>query len=259
MSRTMPVLRLTSVLLLVVLAAPALGQAPAETPVPAAAIVDTLSAPIDTLATSPQRPRALDQPRASIAGSTASPTPERPDLVDSRPEATVREERERMQQYVDLAEAEAASARSRAIQAKATVDIKKTEITALDQRIKTAKQAKLEAERKSLEVEKKRQESMRDFFEHRQAVEVARGELSTAQVDYGKSAVRAADLELQLIAMRSVGVRGGDNAALKLEQQFLEAWKVTASAREKVAAREQSLADRKLRVYRSWVQFVGGK
>jgi len=241
-----------------VLTPAAFAQAPIDPTAPAAAVAETLAVPVDSLA-SPTRPRALDLPRASTAGSAASPAPERPDLVDARTEGTVRDERDRMQQYVTLAEGEAASARSRAIQAKATVDIKKTEIITLDQRIKTAKQAKLDAERKSLETEKKRQESMRDFFEHRHAVELARGELSTAQIDYGRAALRACDLELQLIALRSTGVRGDDNAALKLEQQFLESWKVTASAREKVAQREQALADRKLRVYRAWVQFMGGK
>lgn len=235
------------------------AQVPTEPTAPAAAVAESLAVPADTMLATPPRPRALDLPRANTAGSAASPTPERPDLVDARSESTVREERDRMQQYVTLAEGEAASARSRAIQGKATVDIKKTEIATLDQRIKTAKQAKLDAERKSLEAEKKRQETMRDFFEQRHAVEIARGELSTAQIDYGRAALRACDLELQLIALRAAGVRGDDNAALKLEQQFLESWKVTASAREKVAEREQGLADRKLRVYRAWVQFMGGK
>ena len=51
----------------------------------------------------------------------------------------------------------------------------------------------------------------------------------------------------------------GVECLLKSEQQFLDVWKATASAREKVAQREQSLADRKLRLYKAWANYLGGR
>lgn len=217
--------------------------------------------PVDSVTTpeSPPPARALEVPRPASGVSTTSPEPQRPDLIDWRAEETVRDERDRMQRYVDLAEAEGAAARARTIRTKATVDVKKAEISALDQRIKAARQSKLDAERKSLEAEKKRQELMRDFFDRMLDVESARGDLCTAQIDYGRSLLRSCDLELELLGTRALGLQADDNSMLKSEQQFLDVWKVTASAREKVAQREQSLADRKLRVYKSWANYLGGR
>ncbi len=207
----------------------------------------------------PTHTRTLEMPRQSVIGSTLSPEPQRPRLVDWRDEATVRDERDRMQRYADLAQSEAAAAKTRAIQTKALVDVKKSEISALDKRIKDAKKAKLDAERKSLEAEKKRQELMRDFFDRVLDVEFARDERSTAQLDYGRAIVRTCDFELQLLGMYALGDRADDHAMLKAEQQFLDSWKLAASAREKVAEREQSLADRKLRVYKAWMDHIGAK
>lgn len=237
--------------LIVTLALLGLGSA---SPVSAQFAADSLTTP-----ESPPPARAFEMARPAAGTSTTSPEPQRPDLIDWRGEETIRDERDRMQRYVDLAEAEAAAARARSIRTKATVDVKKAEISALDQRIKAAKQAKLDAERKSLEAEKKRQELMRDFFDRMLEVESARGDLSTAQIDYGRSLLRSCDLELQLLGTRALGLQADDNAMLKSEQQFLDVWKVTASAREKVAEREQSLADRKLRVYKAWANYLGGR
>lgn len=203
----------------------------------------------------PAAPRSLEVPRTAGGTSATSPEPVRPDLVDWRGEAVVREERERMQRYTQLAESEAASARSRVIQAKATLDVKKAEIAALDQRLKEARKAKLDAERKALESEKKRHELMRDCFDRTLEMESAREDLARAQWDYGRSFGRVSDLELETLGLKE---RGDDGALLRAEQQYLEAWRITASAREKVAEREQALADRKLRVYKAWLAYSSG-
>ncbi len=240
------------VLLLAVAAASPLAAQTTDSPAPEAA-ADTLKG-----ADEPARPRTLDVARPAGGTSAASPEPWRPQLVDWRGEDVVRDERDRMQRYADLAEAEIAATRTRAIQAKATVDVKRSEISALDRRIRDAKKAKLDAERKALETEKKRQELMRDYFERTLEVESARGDLATAQMDYGRSLVRVCDLELQMAGLRPQSERGDDAPLLRAEQGYLESWKVTASAREKVAEREQALADRKLRVIKAWLDFEAG-
>jgi hypothetical protein len=251
---TLPRFALSVLLLVLVLAPPASAQdAPADT-----LRADSLAAPPPP-APEPAPTEALKAPPRALptGGSGDSPVPTRPQLIDWRRDSEVRAERENYTRYVTAAEVEQAAARTRVIQAKARFDIKKGEITALDARIKAAKQAKLESERKNLESERRRLEAMRDYFERMFDVESARTELAAAQVDFGKSLLREVDLELQLLGVRAGTV--DDGALLKLEQQYLEAHRVRAAAQERLAQREQAGVERRLRVYRAWMAYLGGR
>ena len=49
---------------------------------------------------------------------------------------------------------------------------------------------------------------------------------------------------------------GGD---VKLEQQFFEACRVRGAAEEKFANRAQTLSDRRMKLYKAWADYLGGK
>jgi hypothetical protein len=188
-----------------------------------------------------------------------SPAPSRPHMVSPRGELAIRQERDQMAILSNAADNDLLEAKKREVEAKGTVEIKKREIDTIAARAKAAKQAKDEPTRAAYDAERKRQESMRDYFSHAQDVTEAAIDEAQARGEYARASVRALDLETQLVGRGGVATYDADPGVFKLEQQYLEALKQRGAAQEKYANRLQTLADRKLRLYRGWADYLGGK
>ena len=80
-----------------------------------------------------------------------------------------------------------------------------------------------------------------------------------ARGEFARASVHACDLELQSIGRAGMAAYDADPAVFLLEQQFLDATKARGSAEEKLASRVQTLTDRRLRLYRAWADYLGGK
>jgi len=195
---------------------------------------------------------------ASVLGPN-SPTPARPHMVNGRGEGAIRAERDQMSIAASNADNDVLDARKQQVEAKSTVEIKKREIDTISARAKAAKQAKDDATRASFDAERKRQESMRDFFSHAADVTDAAIDEAQARGDWARAAIAALDVELQLVGRAGVGSFDADPGVFKLEQQYLDAVKLRGNAEGKLADKQQALADRKLRLYRAWADYLGGK
>ena len=240
---------LTSLLLLA--AAAVHAQAP-----PAPADSTALTMPVQKATPPAYIPPA---PTETAAPVTASPEPKRPWLVPARPEVGIRAELDQQHQRVTQSESDMLEAKKALIGDKATLDVKQHEIEALNERIKAAKKAKLDADRKTLDAERKRQELMATFFDRVVDQDDATIEDVSARLDHAKASVSALEQELQF-ALRMAGVNPkGDPEMLPLEQKVIQAQKDRASAQEKLAQKDQTLAERRLRVYRAWADHIGGK
>jgi hypothetical protein len=227
----------------------------------------------DTSATAPSAPAALPTAPAapatpaiasapvlpsSILGNN-SPTPARPHLVMPRTEVVIHAERDQLSILASAADADLLAAKKQRVEDQGTIEIKKREIDTINARVKAAKQAKDDATRNSFEAERKRQESMRDFFTHAQDVSDAAIEEAAARGAYARAGVGADDLELQLVGRAGVASLDADPSIFKLEQLYIETAKQRDAAQEKLASKAQALADRRLRLYRAWADYLGGK
>lgn len=229
----------------------AASGAPAATPAePPAALPATPAA-------APAAPAVPLSP-SSILGPN-SPTPSRPHLTSPRAESVIRFERDQMALIYNTADNELLEAKKQQIGAKGTVEIKKREIDTMNARVKAAKQAKDEPTRASFDAERKRQESMRDYFSHAVDAWDAAVDEAQARSDYGHAALRALDLELQLVGKGGVATFDSDPGVFKLEQDYFEACRQRGAAEEKLANRAQTLADRRLKLYKAWADYLGGK
>jgi hypothetical protein len=205
----------------------------------------------------PQAPAVPVTP-SSVLGAN-SPTPSRPHGVTARAEGAVRGERDQMQQMANSADTDLLEAKKQEVQAKGMVEIKKREIETLNARIKAAKQSKDTATRDAFEKERKRQDSMRSFFE--KSLDVAEAQIEEAQArgEYARAAMRADDFEVQLAGRAGVATLDADPNLFKLEQQFLDATQRKGSAQEKLANKVQALAGKQLNLYHGWADYLSGK
>ena len=207
--------------------------------------------PADTTAAPPAAP-------ATALGST-SPGPTRPHFVIPRAESDIRADRQQMLARANNADSDILEYRKLQIGTRATVEVKRREIELLSARTKAARQAKADAERQSLERERKRQEGIQSYFERVELVYQASIDEAQARKDWAKSAVRACDLEMQLAGHANITANDSDPALFKTEQQYLEAVKDLAQARGKLADKEQVNADHRLKVYTAWADYLAGK
>jgi len=184
--------------------------------------------------------------------------PARPHVLAPRTEPVLRSDRDQMLVLAQAADADLAAARRARADVRNAIEIKKKDIDALGARLKAAKQAKNDASRATLESERKRQESVRDYFEHLQDVHDAAIDEAQARGDFARAVVRTIGWELQLSGRTGVAANDGDPALYKLEQQYLDALKARGAAEERFASRLQTLGDRKLRLYRAWADWLGG-
>lgn len=217
---------------------------------------------LDTTASLPSSP-ALPPPAtpsspASVLGPN-SPAPARPHEARPRTDAAIRADYDQMNAMATASDSELLEAKKRQVEAKSTVEIKKREIETLNARVKAAKQVKDEPTRQAFEAERKRQESMRDYFQHAENVTEAAIDEAQARGSYARAAMRAAQAELALVGRAGQAVYDSDPSLFKLEQQWFETQKLRGAAQEKWSNRLQTLMDRKLRVYRAWADFLGGK
>ena len=256
MNRT---LRFTLVLLAAASAAFAQTGA-VGTPAPAY-MADSLraAAPADTLAPSalPDTPAAPAVPTSASLAST--PMPARPHVLVIRTEAVIRNERDQVQILAQAADADLITAKRARTEVSGAIEIKKKDIAALGARLKAAKQAKDDATRATVDAERRRQESVRDYFLHLQDVQDAAVDEAQARGDFARAALRATDWELRLTGRTGVTANDGDPALFKMEQQYLDAVKSRAGAEQHWADTAQTLADRKLRLYRAWADWLGGR
>ena len=241
---------LVLVLALALAAAPATAQAPA----------DSAAAPAsDSLRVLPPAPPAAPSATAASILGPSSPTPARPHFVAPRTETLIRAEHDQLLSLANTADSDLLDARKKLVEARSTVEIKKREIDTIASRVKAAKQAKDDATRATFEAERKRQESMRDYFSRLQDVADAAVDEAQARGDWARAGVRLCDLELQLAGRAGVAASDADPAVFLLEQQYLDALKARGAAQEKLANRQQELVDRQLKVYRQWADYLGGK
>jgi hypothetical protein len=145
------------------------------------------------------------------------------------------------------------------VEARGTIDARKKDIEAQGARIKAAKQSRDDVARTAAEGERKRQESVRAYFEHLLDVHEAAIDEAQARGEWARAAIRACDLELQLVGRSGVTANDGDPVLFKLEQQYLDALKARGAAEERYANRAQTLADRRQRLYRAWADWLGGR
>lgn len=235
----------------------AAGAAHAQAPAPAAPTDSTAQ----TMPVQRSTPPAYVPPAPTETAmlATASPAPKRPWLVPARPEVGVRAELDQQRQRATQSDSDLLEAKKAIITDKAMLDIKQHEIDALGDRIKTAKKAKQDADRKTLEAERKHQELMATFFSRVVDMDDATIDDVSARLDHAKASLAALDLELQYVLRMAGANPGGDPQLLPLEQKAVQAQKDRASAQETLAKKDQALADRKLRVYRAWLDHIGGK
>ena len=198
-------------------------------------------------------------PTETAAPIMASPQPQRPWLVPRRPETGIRVELDQQKQRILQSNSDLLEARKSLVEDKAMLEIKQHEIEALNIRIKEAKKAKNDDDRKAREAERKRQQVMADYFDHAVAMDGAAIDDVSARLDHAKVSVTALDLELQY-ALRMAGANpASDPQLLPLEQQVVQAQKDRASAQESLAKKDQAIADRRLKLYHAWVDYIGGK
>lgn len=247
-------------------ALPALGAtgaaAQGDPAAPAAEAVDTMvTQAVDSTVALPPVPVPAAAEPASPAGLLGpnSPRPSRPHQLFPRTDLAIRGELDQFAMLASAADADLNAAKSRRAQAKTTVDIKKREIETLEARIKVAKKAQDEPTRLSFEAEKKRQESMREYFEKAENVEEAAMDEAKARGEYARASTRALQLERQLIGRAGIPLNDSDGALFKHEQQWFELRKMAASAEERASGKMQGLMDRKTRLYRAWADYLLGK
>ncbi len=240
-------------LALALAAAPAMAQSPADST--AARASDSLGTLPPQAVTPP--PPAPANPASVLGPNSAVPT--RPHLVFPRSQAVIGAERDQLLLVANSSDSDQLEAKKRVAGMKDTVEVKKHEIDTLNARAKAAKQAKDDATRTAFETERKRQESMRNFFVREQDVAEAAVDEAEARGEWAKAAGRVCDLELRLVGRAGVAAYDTDPSLFVLEQQYFEAAKARGAAQEKLASRTQTLVDRKLRLYRAWADYLSGK
>ena len=233
-------------------ALPALAQTATSTDSTTTPVV--APAPVPAPATTPTPTAEPSVTRAPSLGSTLAPV--RPSLVPLRADSEVRADMERARNMLVNADGAYRTAKARTIEAHTNAEIKKRDVSAIEARLKAAKQLKAEADKADLERSRKTEEMRRTVFDRLEEAWSAEGDLAKAQTDWANALMKACEVELDVLAKAAAG---GDPAQFGAEQRLLEARKLTAVKAELMAEREQTVAERKLRVYQAWTQLSSGK
>lgn len=217
--------------------------------------------PIATPVPAPAQPAAPTQPAAAAATANAAVATPFTEILPAR-------SLERIQagiQATQMEIRESDAARSRATElralARGQLDLKKRELSVLDQRIKNAKKGKQDVEAMAATAEKRISEREKSLLErridlHGTEIEVAEKGRLLAIADR-----KALDLEKSLATHRAEraalgttpsptsGANRLDQLIHELERNTLEAQRGRASAASEVANREHELVERRIAMY----------
>ena len=181
------------------------------------------------------------------------------DVIPVRSPDRIRTEIEAAKAASREADARIAESSSQQAQTKAMVDVKKQELSTLGARIKLAEKQKAEADKISLEAEKKVGERQKQFLERRQALHSAELDRAKAAKKLASATQKSLELELQLAGRHADRAAVSDPAAAlrsdqiirELERKTLEAQRQQADAAKDVAARDEDIAKRRLDLYQA--------
>lgn len=215
-------------------------------------------APIATPLPAPAQPAASTQPAAPAA--VPAPTP----FTEILPARSLERIRAGIQATeVDIREADASRSRATELRALARgqLDLKKREISVLDQRIKNAKKGKQDVDAMAATAEKRISEREKALLERR--IDLHDTEIEVAEKGrlLAVAERRALDLEQSLATHRAEraalgatpsatsGANRQDQLIHELERNTLEAQRSRAAAASEVANREHELVERRLALY----------
>ena len=236
----------------------ALGTALTLVAAPSGALAADAAAPDSTRPATPVADPTTAASSLTLLGDQ-TPSPERPRLVHPSPEGFVRVQRAQFQLDASSADSAFAAAKRRMAELDVALATKKKLIDQLNSRIKAAKQAKDDPSRTTLEAERKRQESMVEYFRSERDGYEAVADEAQARNDAARRGVEACELELQLTGRAGTPQFDADPSVFRLEQRWLEAMKAVATAQEKAASRRQSVYEKELKLYRGWADYLGGR
>ncbi len=179
-----------------------------------------------------------------------------PPLADVRARAELGLDLEASRNLRASAENRMLKARERSVRWKAQVEIQRAKIQALDKQIAAARKEKRDAERKDFEAQKRREAKVRDYFDAMRQTLEAEAEFHKATFDYARARLGEAEVEQRL------GERWGSGGyesrissdARDLERRVLLAVKDRADRMSTHAAREKTLADRRLDALKLWAE-----
>jgi hypothetical protein len=252
------------------------GYAPAAAaPAPAAAVVAPAAA---NPTPAPAAPAAAAPAAVAPAAAAAAPAPAAPTVasalgfIDVLPARTP----ERIQALLDDARGAERDADADLLQAtghkastQGDIAVKKQEISTIDSRIKAADKGKQDAEKVSLQAEKKVLEGHRDFLNRRAALHNSEMDAAKAAKKLAQVSQSGLELELQLANHRAerAKVAGSDPAATlrqdgvirELERRTLEAQQSRAQAAKDLAARDEDIAKRRIDLYQAQTAAAGAR
>ena len=179
-----------------------------------------------------------------------------PPLADVRGKSEIQGDLDASRTLRSTAENRMLKARERSVRWKAQVEIQKAKIQALGKQIDVAKREKRDADRKDYELQKRREERVRDYFDAMRQVQEAEADTHKAMIDYAQARIAEAELEQRL------GERWGTGGyesrissdARDLERRVLLAVKDRSDRMSTFAGREKTLSDRRLDALRSWAE-----
>jgi hypothetical protein len=213
----------------------------------------------------PASPAAAPAPNAattvttSASGRTVAQSLGFIDVIPVRSPDRIRTEIEAAKAASREADARIAESSSQQAQTKAMVDVKKQELSTLSARIKLAEKQKADADKISLEAEKKVSERQKQFLERRQALHSAELDRAKAAKKLASATQKSLELELQLagrhadraaVSDPAVALRS-DQIIRELERKTLEAQRQQADAAKDVASRDEDIAKRRLDLYQA--------
>jgi multidrug resistance efflux pump len=180
----------------------------------------------------------------------AQPSPRQIDTTEiqvvSRLLDSVRSEREQVGRLRGEADARYSVGRARVAESETQVAILRKELESVDRRIKTAKQAKREADKTVAEFAKKDLERRKQLLERRLDLRRAETDQAQAEMDYADATARALDFEQQLERRRLDQADRG--LLVELERKTLEARLEQENRRKTLADRRGQLVQRQLAV-----------
>ena len=217
--------------------------------------------PIATPLPAPAQPAAPTQPAAAAATANAAVATPFTEILPARSLERIQAGIQATQ--VEIREADASRSRATELRALARgqLDLKKRELSVLDQRIKNAKKGKQDVDAMAATAEKRISEREKSLLErridlHGTEIEVAEKSRLLATADR-----QALDLEQSLATRRAEraalgatpsatsGANRLDQLIHELERNTLEAQRSRASAASEVANREHELVERRIAMY----------
>jgi hypothetical protein len=177
-----------------------------------------------------------------------------PPLADVRSRSEIQADVDASRGLRSAAEGRMLKARERSVRWKSQVEIQKSKIQALGKQIDVAKKEKRDADRKEYEMQKRREERVRDYFDAMQKALEAEADAHKAALDYAQARIAEAELEQRLGERWGTGGYesriSGD--ARDLERRVLLAVKDRSDRMSAFAGREKTLSDRRLDALKSW-------